>query len=136
GGTSATIATNSVSLVGLVGSDVGNVSLSGLADAFASANVATGIAVSLTSASLTGNTAGNYTVSLVGAPTTTADITAKTLTIGGSFPAPNKVYDGTTSATIATSSLTLVGVLPADASNVGLTGVADAFASANVATGI
>jgi hypothetical protein len=36
-----------------------------------------------------------YTLSLADAPTTTANITAKELTIGGTFTAQNKPYDGT-----------------------------------------
>ena len=59
---------------------------------FANKNVGTGKTVTLTGASLAGADAGNYSLSSVG--TTTADITAKSIT--GNFTAANKVYDGNT----------------------------------------
>ena len=51
---------------------------------------------------------------MTGAPTTTADITPKELTIAGSFTADNKVYDGNTTAEIASNSLTLAGLITGD----------------------
>src|SRR5205085_988515 len=65
--------------------------------------------------SLTGTDAGNYSLA-AGPWTTTAAVTAKSLT--GSFTAQDKVYDGNTSATIATRSLS--GVVGSD--NVSLSG--------------
>jgi filamentous hemagglutinin family protein len=59
---------------------------------FANKNVGGGKTVT---ASLSGTDAGNYTVSY----TDTADITAKALTVSG-FGAVDKVYDGTTAATV------------------------------------
>ena len=41
-------------------------------------------------------------------------MTAKTLTVGGTFTANNKAFDNTTAATINTNSLTLVGKVGAD----------------------
>ena len=65
---------------------------------FADQNVDTGIAVTVNSITLSdgdnGGLATNYTIST--GQTTTADITAKTLTATAS--ASNKVYDGTTTA--------------------------------------
>jgi hypothetical protein len=58
----------------------------------------------------------------------TADITA--LSVTGSFTAANKVYDGTTAATIATRSLS--GASGGDV--VSLSGGTTTFASANVGT--
>ena len=48
---------------------------------FADKNVGTGKTVDLTGSTLSGAGAGNYALSLTGAPTTTADITAASLTI-------------------------------------------------------
>lgn len=70
---------------------------------------------------------GNYTVTQ---PSLTASITAKALTVTGAT-AQNKVYDGTTTATI--TGATLVGVISPDVVTVSGGGT---FASANVGTGI
>ena len=51
----------------------------------------------------------NY--SFAGQPALTANINAKELTIGGSFTAQSKVYDGTTAAEINPAGLTLIGVV-------------------------
>ncbi len=99
-------------LTGVLGADA--VSLTGGTATFATANAGTGKTVTLTGATLTGAAAGNY--SLTSVNTTTADITA--LGITGNFTAANKVYDGTTAATVLTRTLT--GVLGADV--VSLTG--------------
>ena len=57
--------------------------------------------------SLTGADAGNY---ILTQPTTTANITAATLTVTG-ITASNKVYDGNTDATLDTTGAALVGVV-------------------------
>ena len=119
GTTAATISTNSLTLLTKIGSD--DVSLTPVA-VFANKVVGAGKSVSLTSSSLAGTDALNYTLSFTGAPSATADITIRTLTIGGTFTASNKVYDGTTSATISVNSLTLVTKAGSD--DVSLTSVA------------
>lgn len=133
GTTSATIASNSLSLVGVESGDA--VSLTGVTATFATAAVGSGKTVSLSAANLTGGDAGNYTLSVSGAPTTTASITSAggTVTIGGSFTANNKTYDGTVTATGSTSGLTLIGVNPSDV--VTIAGVTIAFQSAGAASG-
>ena len=70
--------------------------------------------MSLTGHTLGGADAAKYTLDFTGAPTTTASITAKTLTVGGTFTAHDKAFDNTTAATINTNSLTLVGKVGAD----------------------
>lgn len=67
----------------------------------------------------------------IGAQTNTATITPRVLTVGGVFTADDKVYDGTTNATIAFSALTLVGPVAGD--DVALLPAA-AFADAVVGT--
>jgi hypothetical protein len=93
GTTVATIATRTLS--GVVGTD--NVSLSGGLATFAGKNVGTGKAVTATGLSLSGTAAGNYQLASTSA-STTADLTARTLTV--SATGVNKVYDGTTNATV------------------------------------
>ena len=109
-------------LTGVLAGDVANVSVSG---AFASPNVANGISVST---ALSGSASGNYSLSL--ASPLTANITPVLLT-ASSFSAVNKVYDGTTAASL--SGVTLTGVLAADSGHVTLSGI---FASKDVANGI
>ena len=95
---------------------------------FASANVGTGIAITVTGYTLGGANAGNYTLTQPAG--LTANITAKTLTVSGAS-ASNKTYDGTTNATVAGGTLT--GVVLGDVVTVSTSGT---FASANVANGI
>ncbi len=125
GTTAATIATRS--LTGVLGSDT--VTLAGGTATFSTANVGTGKTVTGTGFSLTGASAGNYALSSGDTLSTTASITAKSVT--GSFTANNKVYDGTNVATIATRALT--GAVPGE--NVTLTGGTATFADKNVGTG-
>ncbi len=124
GTTAATITGRS--LTGVFASDA--VNLTGGTAAFVDKNVGNGKTVTGTGFSLSGADAGNYVLSPASA-TTTANITP--LQITGSFTAQNKVYDGTTAATIATRSLS--GVLGTDV--VSLTGGAAAFVDKNVGDG-
>ncbi|OJI04080.1 YDG domain-containing protein, partial [Polynucleobacter sp. MWH-Adler-W8] len=124
GATAATISGGS--LVGIIGSDAVTLNQSGT---FAQANVGSAIAVAATD-SLSGAAAGNY--SLVQPTGLTANITAKTLTVG-SLAVANKVYDGLNAATV-TGGL-LIGLVGADGANVTLSQTAT-FASINAANGI
>jgi hypothetical protein len=127
----ATINANNLTLTGVETGD--DVTLTGLVIAFNNASVGTGKTVSITSANLEGDDAENYNLSLADAPTTTANITAKELKIGGSFTAQSKSYDGTVSATINANNLTLTGVETGD--DVNLTGLVIAFNNASVGNG-
>ncbi len=120
--TSATIA--SETLNGVLGSD--QVTLTGGTATFADKNVGTDKTVNVTGLSLVGADAGNYSISLTA--TTTASITP--LAITGSVTASDKVYDGTTAATIASESLS--GVLGSDV--VSLTVGGATFSDKNVGT--
>jgi len=79
----------------VLGSD--NVSLSGGTASFATKTVGASKTVSVSGLGLSGTDAGNYQLASTSA-TTTADITARSLMV--SATGANKVYDGTTSATI------------------------------------
>jgi hypothetical protein len=132
GNTTATINPGGLTLIQPIPGD--DVDLTGVTAAFAQSDVGIDITVSITAASLTGAQAANYTVTTVGAPTTTADITALTLTIDGAFSADNKVYDGTTAATINADGLSLGGTIIASGS-VNLNAVGT-FAQSDVGTDI
>ena len=97
---------------------------------FADKNVDTAKAVTVSGISISGTDATNYSVApaIRSAITTTANITP--LAITGSFTATNKVYDGTTSASIATRSP--VGVLTGD--SVTLTDGTATFSDKNTGT--
>src|SRR5207247_2486834 len=80
---------------------------------------------------LDGTETGNYSLTQ---PTTTADITAKELSVTG-ITADNKVYNGTTAAAIHTGSAVLNGVVDTEDVTVNTSGAAGAFANKHVCTG-
>jgi filamentous hemagglutinin family protein len=112
-------------LVGLVAGDAVTLNSAG---SFVSKNVGTGIAVTATD-SLSGASAGNYVLTQ---PTLAANITPAMLTVSGETAA-NKVYDGTTAATLTGGSLS--GAVAGDAATLALTQAGN-FASKNVGAGI
>jgi filamentous hemagglutinin family protein len=125
GTTAATVNTAGALLTGLVGGDAVTVNTTG---AFADKNVANGKTVTLAS-SYDGADVGNYAIT--GQANTTANITAKALTVSG-VTAGNKVYDGTTAATVNTVGALLTGLIGGDAVTVSATGT---FADKNAANG-
>ncbi len=138
GTTTATLSSNNVVLAGVLPADVGNVWLStnGYVANFTSAGVGTNLAVTVSGLSLAGSAAGNYSFSQ---PTNlTANIMAVGVTINSGVTANNKVYDGTTTATLSSNNVVLAGVLPADAGNVRLStnGYVANFTSAGVGTNL
>src|SRR3954452_23983408 len=122
GTSSATVTTRA--LTGTVAGDL--VSLTGGTATFDTKDVGVTKTVTLTGASLAGADAGNY--NLVSVATATADITAAELV--GHFTAANKVYDGTTTATIIGRSVT--GAAAGDV--VSLTGGTASFGTKDVGT--
>jgi hypothetical protein len=115
-------------LVGIVtGDTVLADSISATAN-FSSKTVAAGKTVAIAGLTLVGADAGNYTVTQ---PTTTADITAKTLSVAG-ITAGSRIYDATTVAALTTTSAALVGVIGADAVTLVKTSAAGAFATKTI----
>ncbi|MGA2281541.1 MAG: YDG domain-containing protein, partial [Verrucomicrobiota bacterium] len=135
GTTTATINSNNVVLVGVVGGDTVNLSTNGYTANFVDANVGTGIVVTVSGLSLIGPSATNYT--LAQPVDLTANITAAGVTVTG-ISANNKTYDGTTAATISSNNMILNGILVGDAANVWLStnGYTANFVSTNAGTGI
>ncbi len=138
GGSGATLSLGSATLSGVFSSDSSNVSLgSSYTATFTSPNVATGIGVTVSGLGLTGAAAGNYALTQ---PTgLTADITPKSLTITSGVSATNKVYNGSTAATLSFSSPALSGVVAGDSGHVGVdtgSSYTATFLSATVGTGI
>ena len=116
-------------LNGVVGSD--DVSLTGTATGtFADKNVGTGKTVSITGLSLTGAKAGNYSLPTTPNATTTADITAKPLSITAPTIA-SKVYNGSAVSGAVTVG-TLSGFVGTETVTTTATGL---YADANAAIG-
>ncbi len=109
GNTSATLNTLGADIVGRVGID--DVNLAGTASGvFTDKNVGTNIPVTVTGFTLTGNAAGNYSLTQ---PIPEADITAREVTVLGAV-ANSKTYDRTNTATINLTGATLDGVVSPD----------------------
>src|SRR5207248_25706 len=126
--TTATI--TSCTLAGVIAGDTVTCSAGG-PNTFNTKNVGTGKTVTATGISLSGVDAGNYTVN--GSATTTADITAKTVTVSG-VTADDKVYDATTAAAVNISGATLSGVIAPDVVNPDASGATGVFSDKNVGT--
>ena len=136
GTTAATISSNNVVLSGVLAADAGNVRLStnGYTANFASAGVGTSIPVSVRGLKLTGSAAANYTLTPpVGL---TANITAIGVSITSGITANNKVYDGTTAATINLTNVILTGAVSGDTVSLSANSYTANFASAGVGTNI
>ncbi len=128
GNTSTTVNHSGVSFSGLVTGDT--VTASGTSGSFATKAVGTGKTVTLSGTTYGGADAGNY--AFTDQTSTTADITAKAVTVSG-LTAANKVYDGTTSATVRHSGVSFGGLVAGD--TVTLSGTNGSFATKQVGTG-
>jgi endonuclease YncB( thermonuclease family) len=134
GTTTATLSSNNVVLVGVVASDTLSLHTNDYVANFASAGAGNGIGVSVSSLTLSGASAGNYT--LTQPASLTANITAASVTIGSGLTANNKIYNRTTSATLTSNNVALVGVVTSDTVSLNTNGYLANFASANVGNGI
>jgi len=120
-----TAATVSATSGDIVTGDAVTIAASGT---FADKNVGTGKSVSITGGALSGADAGNYTLAN-STGSASADITPKALAVSG-ITAANKVYDGTTSATVSYSDANFSGLISGDTVT-----ASGAFADKNVGTG-
>ena len=125
--------TNTATFAGVVSGDEVNLDTNGYNAIFTSVNVDTNVAVTVSGLALDGTDATNYV--LVQPVILAADITPALLTLTGLI-ADDKVYDGTTNATVDISGATLVGVVGSDTNEVVLdtNAVTAAFADPNVGT--
>jgi phosphotransferase system IIA component len=96
GTTNATLSFSNAVLATILTGDVVTLNSAAAKGAFASKIVGTGITVSVSGLTLAGASAGNYSVT---APTATASITPRGLAI--TAKGVNKIYDGTTAATVS-----------------------------------
>ena len=121
-----TINTGGATLVGVVGGQVVTLNTGGGAGIFTTPSVGSGKLVQISGLTLSGAHATNY--SLV-QPTMTANITPKSVT--PVIAANNKIYDGTTTATLTNQSV--IGILGADVVTLGVGAVN--FNTGNVGVG-
>jgi hypothetical protein len=128
----ATLNTGNAVLVGLFSGDTVNLNASGASGTFSSKDVGSGITVTVSGLVITGAQSGNYTLTQL---TTTANITPATLSVSG-VTANNRVYDGTTAATLNTTDAALQGVFGKDAVKLDTAGAAGTFSGKNVANGL
>src|SRR5204863_2694163 len=128
--TAATLDTSSAALVGAASGDTVSLATGSATGTFASAAVGTNKTVTVNGLTIGGGDAGNYTLTQ---PTTTADITAKALTVTG-ITASNKAYDRTPSATLDVSGAALVGAVSGDTVSLGSGSATGTFATAPAGT--
>ena len=132
GSTTATLNFASATLSGVVGSDAVTLNTSAYTANFNNSSVGTGKPVTVTGLSLSGATAGNYTLTqpsgLIG------NITARVLTVSG-VTVNSKTYDGNTTATLNFGSATLSGVVGSDAVSLNTSSYTANFNNSNVGTG-
>ena len=129
---SGSIVNNNLSLLNTIATD--EAFLSNTFIKFDNKDVADNKTANIVAVELAGDARFNYTISLTGAPSTTANITPRELTIGGTFTAADKEYDGTNATTISENNLMLI--TPVTGDNVMFTNVVAEFESADVGENI
>ncbi|WP_308922176.1 YDG domain-containing protein [Janthinobacterium sp. J1-1] len=127
GGTSVTFGSATATFNGMLSGD--SLAIGATKASFSDKNAGTGKAVTISFLTLGGTDAGNYLLASSTA-TGTGTITPKALTISG-MSVINKVYDGTTKATLAGGSV--VGLVGSE--NIGVTGLSATFDDKNAGTG-
>ncbi|MCK9422822.1 MAG: YDG domain-containing protein, partial [Bacteroidales bacterium] len=111
GTTTAMLTTAGYSLLGIISPDVVTLDAGSYTANFDTKDVGNTKPVTVSGLSLSGTDAGNYTLTQ---PTgLTANITSIALTVTGITP-DNKPYDGNTTATLTTTSYSLVGIISPD----------------------
>lgn len=133
GGTTATVNTASGSLNdGVVSGENVTLDLSSATAVFADKNVGTGIGATVSNVKLSGTDAGNYSISSTASAT--GNITAKAIDATG-IRAQNKVYDGSTTATLDKTTVGLRDVISGDTVTLDASAATGAFADKTVGNG-
>lgn len=139
GTTTAVLNASGATLSGVMAGDSISINAAGATGTFASKNVGSGIAVTVSNAAnaLTANGATQLTDYVLNAVTDlSANIAPAPLTITG-LVAASKVYDGNTAAALtAPSGATLSGVVPGDLITLNASGASGVFADKNVGNNI
>lgn len=127
----ATLNWGSAVLVGILSGDTVTLNAVSATGTFSSVNVGTGLTVTISGFALSGADAGNYSLTQ---PTATASITRAALAVTG-ITVSNKGYDGTTVATLNTTSAALSGIVLGDTVTLDTSSAVGAFANPAVGTG-
>ena len=130
-GTTAATLRNAGTMVGKVATDKVAVNAAGASASFADKNAGDNKQVTVSGVALSGEDAGNY--SIADTATTTASITKLALSLSGT-QVDNKVYDGTTAATLRNAG-TLSGKIGNDDVTVNPAAASASFADKNVGEG-
>jgi autotransporter-associated beta strand protein len=133
GTTDATLTGSNYRLSGVVGTDSVSVE-GGTSGTYDTKDVGSSKLVSVSGLSLTGSDAGNYVLSNSSVSGPVGQIGAQPLTASG-ITAQDKVYDGTTAATISTGGATLSGMLNGDNVSLVTSGAIGSFNDKIVGTG-
>ncbi len=131
GNTVAYLNTGSYSFSGVIGGDAVSLITSGASGTFSDKNAEESKSVSISGLSPGGADGINYTLTQ---PTATADIIPATVTVSG-VTAGNKVYDGTTSASLNTGAATLSGIVSGDMVSLDNSNVTGSFQTKNAGIG-
>ena len=115
GTTTTTLTTNSAAFSGLVAGD--NLSVSTATGSFADKNAGDNKTIAISGITLGGSDAGNYTLTTSSA-STTASISKATISAVTGITAADKVYDGTTGATLTTTNAGFSGLVSGDSLSV------------------
>jgi filamentous hemagglutinin family protein len=129
GTTTATLTTAGAALNGVVLGDSATLDAASYSALFGDKNVGAVKAVSVTGLGLSGADAGNYI--LTQPMDLTASITPATLTVNG-LSANDRVYDGTTTATLTTTGAALNGVVLGDSATLDAASYSALFGDKNV----
>ena len=131
GTTDATLDLSKAVLTGQVAGD--NIQVTSATGRFDDKNAGMAKNVAISGIALAGSDLANYTFGELGAARTVADITPKPLSSVAGITAANKVYDGTTDASLVVGAATFDGKLAAD--QLSIVGATGAFSDRNVGTG-
>ena len=131
--TTATLSSNAVVLAGVVAGDTVTLNTNGYTANFVSANVGNSIGVTVSGLALSGTSAANYTLTQ---PSLTANITAAPVSISSGITANNKVYNRTTTATLSSNNVVLLGIVSGDTLTLNTNSYVANFATAGVGAAI
>ncbi|OEZ84001.1 heme/hemopexin-binding protein precursor [Janthinobacterium sp. HH103] len=130
GGVVASLNMAGASFTGMVGGD--NLTVSGASGSFVDKNAGTGKTVNISGMVLGGTDAGNYDFTNATA-SSTANISKATISGVSGIVAGNKVYDGSTAASLDAAGATFAGMIGGDSLSV--SGASGSFADKNAGTG-
>ncbi|AYM75696.1 filamentous hemagglutinin N-terminal domain-containing protein [Janthinobacterium agaricidamnosum] len=130
GGVVASLNMAGASFTGMVGGD--NLTVSGASGSFVDKNAGTGKTVNISGMVLGGTDAGNYDFTNATA-SSTANISQATISGVSGIVAGNKVYDGSTAASLDAAGATFAGMIGGDSLSVA--GASGSFADKNAGTG-